>query len=297
MFPFYVWPFPIAKFLLAFTNLSVYYFCILRLRKIWPPLPPFFSLIMWGYIPFLATMYFGQFSIFLLLGMVLLIDWFQFSDRPWWKWVFAMALLAIKPQGFLVATPLLMMEFVRSSTSRDWLKATGVVLLMLVLSSPLLAYTPEWIVSSAFSHQLRTATLSSYVRDIGAFLGYDTSIWLWALPIASLVTLLALGVRITGVTSLLLIVTLSQLTAPYIWVYDACALMPLFYALLGAAVMMEEPRWRRYLGIGFASVAIFPIYLAVDSDFSFMLMHNVCMGISAVLLLPGLQGYLGRCRT
>jgi hypothetical protein len=123
-------------------------------------------------------------------------------------------------------------------------------------------------------------------------LGYDTPLLLWALPIASVAGLGALGVRTTGALSLLLVLLLSQLTAPYLWVYDACALMPLFYALIGAAYTMKEPRWRRLIGILFTSVAIFPVYLALDSDFSFMVMHNVCLAIAAVFLLPGVRGYV-----
>jgi drug/metabolite transporter (DMT)-like permease len=68
--------------------------------------------------------------------------------------------------------------------------------------------------------------------------------------------------------------------------------MPLFYALLGAIMAMPEPRWRRYVGIIFTSVSVFPIYLAIDSDFGFMRLHNVCLAIAAVLLLPGLRKYL-----
>lgn len=294
--PFYLWPFPIAKFLLAFTNLSLYYLCIRRLESLWHPLPRFASLLMWGYIPFLATMFFGQFSIFLLLGTILLIEWLESTERPWWKWAIGMTLLAIKPQGFVVVAPLLAREFLRTSSAKDRRYAVGMFVLVTLLSSPLLTYLPEWFSSNRFSHQHRTATLSSYARDLGALLGYDSALWLWALPAISLGTLLALGVRVTNTPSLLLILTLSQVTAPYLWVYDACALMPLFYALIGAVQCMKEPGWRRHLGILFSSVAIFPIYLTFDSDFSFMRMHNVCMGIAAILLLPGLREYLRKHR-
>jgi hypothetical protein len=292
MLPFYVWPFPVAKFLLAFATLSLYYLSILRLTRIWRPLPRYVPLLMWGYIPLLATLYFGQFSVFLLVGTVLLVEWIESPDRPWWKWALAIALLAIKPQGFIVAAPFLAREFVRTSTTKDKRRAVGFFALLAILSSPALLYLPEWIGSNHFSHTLRTATLSTYVRDLGAFLGYDTPLLLWALPIASVAGLGALGVRTTGALSLLLVLLLSQLTAPYLWVYDACALMPLFYALIGAAYTMKEPRWRRLIGILFTSVAIFPVYLALDSDFSFMVMHNVCLAIAAVFLLPGVRGYV-----
>ena len=291
MIPFYAWPFPISKFLLAFANLSIYYLCIHRLRSLWPPLPRFAHLLMWGYIPFLTTLYFGQFSIFLLLGSVLVIEWLHHVDRPWWKWAVAMALLAIKPQGFIVAAPFLALEFVRTSTVSDRIRAIGFFAFLAILSSPVLVYLPGWITSNHILLTLRTSTLSVHARDIGALFGYDTPLWLWVLPVASLVTLLALGVRITGGMSFLLVLLLSQLTAPYIWVYDSSALMPLFYALLGAIMAMPKARWRRYVGIIFTSVSVFPIYLAIDSDFGFMRMHNVCLAIAALALLPGLRKY------
>ena len=239
-------------------------------------------------------MYFGQFSVFLLLGTVLLLEWIQSTDRPWWKWTAAMAVLAIKPQGFIVATPLLVLEFIRTSSAADKARAVGTFSLIALLSAPLLAYLPEWTVSNHFSHQHRSATISSYARDLGIWLGYDSPLWLWTLPVASLAVLFACRVRIHDSLSLLLVFTLSQLIAPYIWVYDSCALMPLFYALIGAVGTMKEPRWRWHLGIVFMSVSVFPIYLAINPDFSFMRMHNVCLAIAAVLLLPGVRAYLRR---
>jgi hypothetical protein len=294
MLPFYAWSFPVAKLLLAFTNLSIYHFCVTRLTRLWHPSTPFLPLLMWLYIPFLATLYFGQFSVFLCLATVLLLEWLASTDRPWWKWTSAMALLAIKPQGFIVAAPLLALEFIRTSCSKDRLRALGTLSVVGLITSPLLIYLPEWFASNRFSHEHRSATLSCYIRDIGVFIGYDSPLWLWALSLSSLAVLFALGVRITEPVSLLLVLALSQLSAPYIWVYDSCALMPLFYALIGASVTMNEPRWRRYLGIAFTSVAIFPIYLAIDPDFSVMRMHNVSLAIAALLLLPGLRGYLRR---
>lgn len=295
--PFYVWSFPVAKFLVAFTTLSVYCLCIARLGRLWSPLPRFASLMMWGYIPFLVTMFFGQLSVFLLLGTVLLIEWLQSTERVWWKWVIAMALLGLKPQGFIVVAPFVVVEFVRSTSTRDNLRALGVIALLLTLSSPMMAYLPGWLTSHEFSYERRTGTLSSSLRDLATYFGSDSPAWLWVLPLGSIATLFALGVRITSATSFLLLVTLSQLTAPYLWVYDACALMPLFYALIGAAVVMKEPRWRRYAGIVFASVAIFPIYLTIHPDFSFMHMHIVSLAVAAGLLLPGLQRYLAKGRT
>jgi len=292
MLPFYAWPFPLAKFLLAFTNLSVYHLCIVRLGKMWNPLPRFTPLLMWLYIPFLVAMYFGQFSVFLALGTVLLLEWIQSENRPWWKWTAAMALLALKPQGFLVAAPLLGLEFLRTTSPTDRVRTIGVFALLAVISSPLLVFFPEWIASNHFSHDLRTATLSTYVREAAGFFGYDSPLWLWALPALASGALLARGVMITNAPTLLVVLLLSQLTAPYIWVYDACALMPLFYALIGAIATMKEPRWRWHLGGIFASVAIFPIYLSIDSDFSFMVMHNVSMGIATALVLPGVREYL-----
>lgn len=292
MVPFYAWPFSISKFLLAFTNLSLYYLCIQRLRRLWPPLPRFSHLIMWAYIPLSTTLYFGQFSVFLLLGTVLLIEWLHRVDRPWWMWSIAMALLAIKPQGFIVATPFLVLAFVKSSSLRDKVRAIGFFVALVLLTLPALAYLPQWVTSNHFSHNLRTATLSTYARDVGAILGHESPLWLWSLPIAAIAALTTLRVRISGATSLLLVLLISQLTAPYIWVYDSCALMPLFYALIGAITTMNAPRWRRHLGVVFTSVAIFPAYLAIDSDFSFMAMHNVCLAIATLLLLPGLRGYL-----
>jgi hypothetical protein len=294
MLPFYAWPFPIAKFLLAFTNLSVYYLCVQRLSKVWPPLPRFTPLLMWGYLPFLATLYFGQFSVFLLLGTVLLIEWLGSTNRPWWKWALAMALFAVKPQGFIVAAPLLLIEFLKTTSTRDWAYAFGFFALLVVVSSPLLVYLPEWFSLNYFSYQHRSATLSTYARDLAELYGFTSPLWVWALPTISLATLLALRVRVTDATSLLLTLTLSQLTAPYLWIYDATALMPLFYALIGAIAVMKGPEWRRQVGILFASISIFPIYVAFDSDFSFMLMHTVCLAIAAMMLLPGVRGYLRR---
>jgi hypothetical protein len=294
MLPIYVWPFPVAKFLLAFTSLSLYYLSILRLKKLWPPLPRYAPLLMWGYIPLLATLYFGQFSVFLLVGAVLLVEWIESPNRPWWKWALAMALLSIKPQGFIVAAPFIIREFVRTASPRDVARTVGFFLLLAPLSTPLLVYLPEWLTSNRFSHHLRTATLSTYVRDCGALLGYDSPLWLWALPLASVVFIVVTRVRVIDSSSLLLVLAISQVTAPYLWIYDACALMPLFYALIGAAYIMHEPRWRRFIGIIFTSIAIFPVYLAIDSDFSFMVMHNVFLTIAAVFLLPGLRGYLRR---
>lgn len=294
MVPFYAWPFPIAKFLLAFTNLSVYHLCVTRLTRLWRPLPPFTPLLMWLYFPFLVTLYFGQFSVFLCLGVVLLLEWLASSNRPWWKWTVAMALFAIKPQGFIVAVPLVALEFIRTSSTKDRLRAIGTVSLIVLISSPLLTFLPEWIASNRFSHEHRSATLSCFVRDLGLALGSDSPLWLWVLSLSSIAVLFALRVRIREPRSLLLLLTLSQLTAPYIWVYDSSALMPLFYALLGAIMAMPEARWRRYVGIIFTSVSVFPIYLAIDSDFGFMRMHNVCLAIAALALLPGLRGYLKR---
>jgi hypothetical protein len=292
MLPFYAWPFPISKFLLAFANLSVYHLCVTRLTRLWRPLPALTPLLMWLYFPLLVTLYFGQFSVFLCLGTVLLLEWLASSNRPWWKWTLAMLLWAIKPQGFIVAAPLLVCEFIRTSSTKDRLRAAGTGLVTALTAMPLLVFLPQWIASNRFSHEHRSATLSCYMRDLGVSLGYDSPLWLWALSLTSIVVLFALRVRITEPLSLLLLLALSQLVAPYLWVYDSCALMPLFYALLGAIMAMPEPRWRRYVGIIFTSVSVFPIYLAIDSDFGFMRLHNVCLAIAAVLLLPGLRKYL-----
>ncbi len=292
MLPFYAWPFPIAKFLLTFTSLAVYLSCVKRLQRLWRPLPACCVILMWGYIPFLTALYFGQFSIFLALGTVLALEWVESSSRPWWKWALAMGLYAIKPQSFVVAAPLLILEFLRTSSRRDRILTLCCFVLMTALTVPMLAYLPNWLQANQFMYQHTSATLSSYVRDWGTALGYESGLWLWALPAASLLALLGLRVRITNSISLLFVLTLSQLTAPYVWVYDSCALMPMFYALIGAIGTMREPRWRWHLGVIFTSISVFPIYLAIDADFSFMRMHNVCLGIAAVLLLTGVRRYL-----
>lgn len=290
--PLNMWPFPMAKFLLALTTLSIYHICLKRLGRLWPALPRYSSALMWAYIPLLVCIFFGQLSAFLLLGAVLMLEWLQSARRPWWKWAIAFALFSLKPQGFIVLAPFLVIEFLRTSNWRGRFYACVLLAAVGALSLPMLRYTPEWLVSNGFSYLHRSATLSVYARDAAISMGIDSPLTLWVLPVASLLALLATRFRVSDALSFLLVLLLSQLSAPYIWVYDSCALMPLLYAMIGAFVVMGDLRWRRNLGALFAVVAVSPVYLALNPDFHFMRMHNVALALASLLLLPGLRRYL-----
>lgn len=290
--PIFAADFERSRIVLSIISLTLYLFSVYRLTLLWGRIPWLGVCAVWAYLPLWVCLYFGQISVLLLLGVVLALEWIQGRDQPWWKWALALALLALKPQGSLLVMPFLFVEGIRRLSRREWVALVGCAGVTIVVLLPFLRYLPAWLETFLFSSSHRTATLSVYVQDAGALLGYHSALWLWVLPMLSLVTLVILRVRINDATSFLLVLMLSQLTASYVWVYDSCALMPLFYAMIGAAIVMKEPMWRRALGIVSLSIAVFPVYLVIDSDFSFMRMHNLAMSIAALALLPGLRSYL-----
>jgi hypothetical protein len=279
--------------LLLVLSISAFYISILRLQKMWGALPRPCTFILWAYIPLWTCLYFGQLSVFLLLGTVLVLEWIQDPKPRWWKWAIAMTLLALKPQGFLLVFPFLIGEFLRRASRREHIYLMGYVAVIVALMAPSLRYVSSWLGTASFSYSQDSATLSRYVRELGESLGCGSALFLWILPVVALLILARRGLGIKDSHFFLLVMLVSQLTAPYIWIYDSCALIPLFYAYMGTLGQQHIPPQRRRLAVILTSLSVLPAYMALSPDFDFMVMHNVALAGAFLLLSPELRRYLG----
>ena len=281
-----------SRVLLIALSISAFYISIIRLQRMWGVLPRPCTFILWGYIPLWACLYFGQLSVFLLLGTVLALEWIQDPKPRWWKWAIALTLLALKPQGFLLAFPFLIGEFLRRSSRREQIYLVGYAAVIVALMSPSLTYLSSWLGTASFSYSQDSATLSRYVRELGESLGNGSALFLWILPVVAFLILARRGLCIKDSHFFLIIILLCQLTAPYIWVYDSCALMPLFYAYMGTLGQQRIPLQRRRLALILTSLSVLPAYMAISPDFKFMVMHNVALAGAFLALSPELRRYL-----
>jgi hypothetical protein len=90
----------------------------------------------------------------------------------------------------------------------------------------------------------------------------------------------------------LCVILLSQLTAPYIWVYDSVALMPLFYAALGVVIHDGVTNPRRQIGVILTVLSVLPAYMIFGSDFSSMVCHNIILAGACVVVAPELRRHV-----
>lgn len=294
--PLFAGDFASSRVLLILLSLFAFYLSLIRLQKLWGPLPRLGAVVVWGYLPLWACLFYGQLSAFLLLGTILALEWLNSPQRPWWKWALSMTLFALKPQGFILVFPFLVGEFLQRASRRDLVCVMTYTALLCAVMSPCLLLIPSWLDTASFSYSQNSATLSNYVRVLGESLGMNAALSLWILPVLAFGFLARGGLHLNDSYRLQVVMLASQLTAPYIWVYDSCALMPLFYASIVVLTRESLPPKRRACAVLSTTLLVLPAYLALAPGFKDMFLHNVALAGALLALSPEIKRYLGRTR-
>lgn len=262
LIPLFQWSFETSRFLLLVANLGAVAWCIVKLRRAWGPIPWVSTLPLWLYFPGLASLYCGQLSFLPLIGILFGIECVSSRETPWWKWCVAMLCLAIKPQGVYLAIVCLAIEFARRARGADIAKVVcvGGVFLAVVCPRPL-SYLSSWSRAVEFLYTLKVFTLSTGLRDALELLGISSPISRWLLPISMILGSLLLRIRIQTPFELMITVLISCATAPYIWVYDFTALLPLSFLCLAALSSESISPLRRALGVVLSTITVAPLYV------------------------------------
>jgi hypothetical protein len=161
LIPIFCWDFATSSLALLSINIFLTFFAMWRLGNLFTPLPPLYLVFVCGFLPVVACWRFGQLSCFLLVGILLSLEWVVQNYRPWWKIAVAFILLSIKPQTpYLLVVTLLVAVF-RHCSKADLLKIALVALLplsFLVSQSNLVGW---WLSSFDKVLNWRTSTLPS----------------------------------------------------------------------------------------------------------------------------------------
>jgi hypothetical protein len=173
-----------------------------------------------------------------------------------------MMCLAIKPQGVYLAIVCLAIECARRTSSSDRVKvvSAGGIFLALLCPRPL-SYLSSWSHAVEFLYTLQIFSLSTGLRDILEYLGFSSPLARWFLPIGILLTTLLLKIRVQTPFALMITVLISCATAPYIWVYDFSALLPLCFMCMVAVSSETISPPRRALGVVLSSILVAPLYV------------------------------------
>lgn len=292
--PLFAWDFATSRFLLILTGLGALWFSISRLQKLWPPLDLPNTPLMWVFFPCVASIYCGQLSFLPLLGVILSLEWISNRGQPWWKWYLAMICMSCKPQGVYLVIPLLCVQFFRRASRRELTSVVVITSLAAALFLNTLSLVPSWLHATTFLYTLRTSTLSTCIRDGAAALGYNSPLTLWILPLVALTVVAARRVKLDTSESLLLATLVSTLTAPYVWVYDYSALLPLFFAVIGTLQYESMSRLRRYSAILLIPLVVIPLYIAFSAPLGSFLLLPITLSLITFILLPPLTNYLRR---
>jgi hypothetical protein len=209
-----------------------------------------------------ASLYCGQLSFLPLIGILLGIECISSREAPWWKWLIAMMCLTIKPQGVYLAIVCLAIEFARRSRGPDRVKvlSAGGIFLALLCPRPL-SYLSSWSHAVEFLYSLQIFSLSTGLRDILEYLGFSSPRARWFLPIGILLITFLLKIRVQTPFALMITVLISCATAPYIWVYDFSALLPLCFMCMAALCSNTVSPLRRALGVVLSGILVAPLYV------------------------------------
>ena len=286
--PLFWWSFKTSKFLLIVGNLATLTWCITRLQRMWGPIPWTHTIPLWLYFPSVASLYCGQLSFLPLVGILLAIEWISSPKAPWWKWCVAMTCLFIKPQGTYLAIIFLIVAFLRKATGAEITKVLCVGGGFLVLFCPRpLSYMSSWTNTVDFLHTLKIFSLSTGLRDLMEGFGFTSKLSPWILPLGIITGSFMMKIHVKTPLGLMIAVLISCATAPYIWVYDYSALLPLCFFSIASLSLRTMSTLQKALGVGLSALLVMPVYIELlPSSYAPFFIHLCVVAALTYLAYP-----------
>jgi hypothetical protein len=284
LLPLFAGPYHFSRALLCIVNVSAFAFTLGWCSRRWGTLPRYYNIVLAVSLPFLCCQLTGQLSVFPMVGLLLLLDEIYGSQRSTLKTALGFYLCSIKPQALYLVLALLPLLMIKRNGLAKLIRVGAFALPFLAF----LAWREDlllgWFRSFDYSTRWRTSTTTTYVRDLLMTFAPTYSHLYWLFQVFWLSVVLVVGVsRVFSGPAVFPLVLVSTLTAPYAWIYDFCALTPIYYLSLKRLSSKAASPSRYYASIFLVALLAAPIYGYLSKSFEIFIVHSV--GVTLLYLL------------